>query len=122
MQRIVRRIYLLVHQSPVSRARRVHASMRRRRGRIDAISLTPGGGNHDRLCFRLAAFAPSLPRAVRVCFGRWAMVRFFLAAVAAFLMFRRAAVRCFRELMVRYSKAACAVRRRRRTMAATQTC
>ena len=36
-----------------------------------------------------------LPSAVRVLLGRLAMVRFFFAAVAAFLMFRLAAVLCF---------------------------
>src|SRR5207253_5046102 len=36
-----------------------------------------------------------LPSAVRVFFGRWAIVRFFLAAATAFLMFFRAAARCF---------------------------
>src|SRR5207302_11102841 len=45
--------------------------------------------------FRRAAFAPSLPRAVRVFAGRCATVRFRFAAAAAFLTFRRAAVRCF---------------------------
>src|SRR5262245_60910502 len=45
--------------------------------------------------FRLAAFAPSLPSAVRVFFGRCAIVRFFLAAREAFLMFFRASVFCF---------------------------
>jgi hypothetical protein len=45
--------------------------------------------------FRFAAFAPSLPRAVRVFLGRCATVCFFFAAAAAFLMFFRAAARCF---------------------------
>ena len=46
-----------------------------------------------------AAAAPFFPKAVRTFFGRWAMVRFSLAAVAAFLMFFRAAVFCFSVLM-----------------------
>jgi len=46
-----------------------------------------------------AAFAPRLPRALRVLFGKWATVRFLLAAVAAFLMFRRAAVRCLVDVI-----------------------
>lgn len=50
--------------------------------------------------FRLAAFAPSLPSAVRVFFGRLAIVRLRLAACAAFLMFRRAAALCFDEAML----------------------
>src|SRR5207247_1172392 len=37
--------------------------------------------------FRRVALAPSLPSAVRVFFGSLAMVRFFLAALPAFLMF-----------------------------------
>src|SRR5437762_356516 len=44
--------------------------------------------------WRLTLFA-CLPNAVRVFFGRWATVRFFFAADAAFLMFFRAAARCF---------------------------
>ena len=46
-----------------------------------------------RFCF--ATLAACLPKAVLVDFGRCAMVRFFFAAVAAFLIFRRAAARCF---------------------------
>jgi hypothetical protein len=42
-----------------------------------------------------STFAPSFPSAVLVRFGKWATVRFRLAAPAAFLMFRRAADRCF---------------------------
>jgi hypothetical protein len=42
----------------------------------------------------LATLAACLPKAVRVFFGRLAIVRFFFAAWAAFLMFFRAAVRC----------------------------
>jgi hypothetical protein len=45
--------------------------------------------------FLRAALAPSFPRAVRVLFGRWATVLFRRAALAAFLMFRFAAARCF---------------------------
>ena len=45
--------------------------------------------------FRRAAFAPSLPSAVRVFAGRCATVRFRFAAAAAFFTLRRAAVRCF---------------------------
>jgi hypothetical protein len=44
---------------------------------------------------RFATFAPCLPRAVRVFFGSFAMVRLRFAALAAFLMLRRAAARCF---------------------------
>jgi hypothetical protein len=44
-------------------------------------------------CF-FAAFAPSLPRAVRVFFGKCAIVRFRFAAAAAFFMFLRVAARC----------------------------
>jgi hypothetical protein len=54
------------------------------------------------LRFRLAAFAPSLASAVLVRFGRFATVRFRLAAVAAFLMLRRAAARCFDDAMRPY--------------------
>ena len=42
-----------------------------------------------------------LPRAVRVLFGSLEIVRFRLAAVAAFLMFRFAAVFCFVVAMTR---------------------
>ncbi len=41
------------------------------------------------------ALATSFPNAVLVCFGRCATVRFRVAALAAFLIFRRAAARCF---------------------------
>jgi hypothetical protein len=54
------------------------------------------------LRFRLAAFAPSLASAVLVRFGRFATVRFRFAAVAAFLMLRRAAARCFDDAMRPY--------------------
>ena len=46
---------------------------------------------------RLAAFAPSLPSAVRVFVGKFATVRFRFAAAAAFLMFLRAALVFFRD-------------------------
>ncbi len=48
-----------------------------------------------RVRFFRAAFAPFLPRAVRVFLGKCAIVFFRRAALAAFLMFRFAAVRCF---------------------------
>jgi hypothetical protein len=35
-----------------------------------------------------------------VRFGKWAMVRFRFAALAAFLMFRRAAVRCLDDAII----------------------
>jgi len=47
------------------------------------------------LRFRLAIFAPCFPRAVRTDLGRCAIVLFFRAAAAAFLMFLRAAFLCF---------------------------
>jgi hypothetical protein len=37
---------------------------------------------------------------VRVLFGKWAIVRFLLAAAAAFLMFLRAAARCFGDAIL----------------------
>jgi hypothetical protein len=49
--------------------------------------------------FFRAAFAPSLPRAMRVLFGKCATVLFRRAALAAFLMFRFAAARCFRVVI-----------------------
>ena len=49
----------------------------------------------DSARFLRATFAPCLPRAVRVFLGRCAIVFFRRAALAAFLMFRFAAVRCF---------------------------
>jgi len=45
--------------------------------------------------FLRAALAPSLPRAVRVFLGRCATVLFWRAVLAAFLIFRLAAARCF---------------------------
>jgi hypothetical protein len=50
--------------------------------------------------FFFAAAAPFLPRVVRIFFGRCAIVLFFLAAADAFLMLRRAAVRCLEEGIV----------------------
>jgi len=54
---------------------------------------------HDSILIRFvffrAALAPSLPSAVRVFFGKCATVLFRCAALAAFLMFRFAATRCF---------------------------
>jgi hypothetical protein len=55
---------------------------------------------YERRRFRLAACAPFFPRAVRVFFGRCAIVRFRLAADAAFLMFFLAALFCFCELIM----------------------
>ena len=49
----------------------------------------------DLLRFFRAALAPSLPRAVRAFFGRRAIVLFRRAVLAAFLIFRFAAARCF---------------------------
>src|SRR5256885_6602119 len=49
----------------------------------------------DALRFRFATLDACLPSAVRTDLGRWAIVFFFLAALAAFLMFRLAAERCF---------------------------
>jgi len=60
---------------------------------------TRKGNDRDRYFHRArffrVAFAPSLPRAVRVFLGRCAIVRFRRADLAAFLMFRFAAARCF---------------------------
>jgi hypothetical protein len=49
----------------------------------------------DPVRFFRAALAPSLPRAVRVLLGKCAIIRFRRADLAAFLMFRFAAARCF---------------------------
>jgi hypothetical protein len=49
----------------------------------------------DPVRFFRAALAPSLPSAVRVFFGKYATVLFRRAALAASLMFRFAATRCF---------------------------
>jgi hypothetical protein len=48
---------------------------------------------------RFATLLACLPSAVRVDFGRWAIVRFFFAAAAAFLMFLPAAERCLAVAM-----------------------
>jgi len=63
------------------------------------------------LRFFRAALAPFLPRAVRVFFGRCATVLFRCAALAAFLMFRFAAARCF-LIVILGSSAAYLTRRR----------
>jgi len=60
----------------------------------------PGKFHFDLARFFRAALAPSLPRAVRVFPGRRAIVFFRRAALAAFLMFRFAAARCFRVVTV----------------------
>src|SRR5438045_981515 len=60
-------------------------------------SLSCGSRKRVRKCYRRlrrAAFAPSFPNAVRTRLGKCATVRFFRATRAAFLMFRRAALRC----------------------------
>jgi hypothetical protein len=51
------------------------------------------------LLFFLATDEPFLPSAVRTDFGKCAIVRFRLAADAAFLMFLLAAFLCFVEAM-----------------------
>jgi hypothetical protein len=48
----------------------------------------------------LTALAPSLPRAVRIRFGKCATVRFFRAAEAALRIFLCAAFRCFAEAIL----------------------
>jgi hypothetical protein len=45
--------------------------------------------------FSLATLAACFPSAVLVSLGKCAIVRFFLAAFAAFRIFFRAALRCF---------------------------
>jgi len=45
--------------------------------------------------FSFRTLALCLPKAVRVFFGKWAIVRLLLAAAAAFLIFFRAADVCF---------------------------
>ena len=59
-----------------------------------------GKFHFDLARFFRAALAPSLPRAVRVFLGRRAIVFFRRAALAAFLMFRFAAARCFRVVTI----------------------
>jgi hypothetical protein len=49
---------------------------------------------------RFATLAPCFPSAVRVDFERWEIVRFFFAAVAAFLIFFLAAAFCFALAMI----------------------
>ena len=56
--------------------------------------------SQDARRFRRAVLAPCLPKAVRVRLGRCAIVRFRFAVAAAFLMLRRAAVRCFAVPMI----------------------
>lgn len=51
----------------------------------------------ERFLFFLATDEACLPSAVRTDLGRCAIVRFFFAADAAFLMFFRAALFCFVE-------------------------
>ena len=58
------------------------------------------GANYAAL-FCFATFAACFPSAVRVRFGKWAMVRLRFAAAAAFLILRRAAARCFELAMMR---------------------
>ena len=66
-----------------------------RGARISGKRRAAGSRHSSDRRFLFAAFAPSFPSAVLVCFGRCATVRFRLAAFAAFLIFRRAADRCF---------------------------
>jgi len=54
----------------------------------------------DLFDFLLAIFEACFPRAVLVRFGNRAIVRARLAAAAAFLILRRAAIRCFDDAMV----------------------
>ena len=61
----------------------------------DQVLETGGEFHFDLARFFRAPLAPSLPRAVRVVFGKCAIVLFRCAALAAFLMFRFAAARCF---------------------------
>jgi hypothetical protein len=49
--------------------------------------------------FFFAAWAPFLPSAVLVRLGRWATVRFFFAALTAFLILRRAALFCLLDVI-----------------------
>jgi hypothetical protein len=49
--------------------------------------------------FFFAAWAPFFPSAVLVRLGRWATVRFFFAALAAFLILRRAALFCLLDVI-----------------------
>jgi hypothetical protein len=66
------------------------------RATVSEHDLEPESKPEERLPHRYRFFrvaAPFLPSAVRVRFGRCAMVRLRLAAAAAFLMFRVAAAR-----------------------------
>lgn len=54
-----------------------------------------------RAAFARRTFAACLESAIRVRFGRCAMVRFRFAAPIAFRMFRRAAARCFSDAIAR---------------------
>jgi hypothetical protein len=62
---------------------------------VALTAMTPDHLYLQRFSFFRAALAPSLPRAVRVLFDKCAIVLFCRAALAAFLMFRFAAARCF---------------------------
>ena len=61
-------------------------------GRISEVSAYRP---HHRRRTRFATFAPCFPSAVRVFLDKCEMVFFLFAAAAAFLMFLRAAARCF---------------------------
>jgi len=65
------------------------------RATISEHDLEPESEPQERFAHQrfFRAAAPFLPRAVRVRFGRFAMVRLRRAAAAAFLMFRFAAER-----------------------------
>jgi len=67
---------------------------------INITRKRPRKFHFDLARFFRAALAPSLPRAVRVFLGRRAIVFFRRAALAAFLMFRFAAARCFRVVTI----------------------
>jgi hypothetical protein len=96
-------------ETAVRRARRGRESAeetvapQRHRGRGDSerkyseISETPAQR------YLRAAAAPFFPKAVRTFLGRWGIVFFSLAAVAAFLTFFRAAAFCFSVLMALFS-------------------
>lgn len=63
--------------------------------KLQEISTFDHNGHRYRERFFRAAAAPFLPNAVRTPDDRCAIVRFFLAAAAAFLIFVRAPARCF---------------------------
>jgi hypothetical protein len=71
--------------------RRIDAT---RRSRLNVGGESAAGERHCALRFRRAAFAPSVPSAVRVVLGSRAIVLRFRAAAAAVLMFLRAAAFC----------------------------